>query len=98
MIPSYKIRAKQTELNNLKKKVKPLENELWALCNAWDSTEIKTGTARIIYLENELNRLLNKIKDKKQELRILKSEIEPERVPAWKDSRKEVGLECFGSV
>ena len=95
MIPSYKIRAKQTELNTLKKNVKPLENKLWALCNAWESTEIKTGTERITYLENELNRLLNKIKDKKQELKILKGEIEQERVPAWKEPRDEIGLECF---
>jgi len=90
MIKSSKIRTKQEELNTLKNKVKPLENELWVLCSAWDSTEIKTGTERITYLENELNRLLNKIKDKKQELNILKGEAERARAPAWKADRVEV--------
>lgn len=95
MIPSSKIRAKQTEMSTLKKKVKPIETELWTLCNAWDSSTIKPGTERITYLENELNRLLNKIRDKKQELHVLKGEIEQERVPAWKEHRNEIGLECF---
>lgn len=95
MTPSSKIRAKQTELNALKKKVKPIENELWTLCSAWDSTEIKPGTERITYLENELNRLLNQIKDKKQELKILKGDAERENVLAWKEHREEIGLECF---
>ena len=95
MIKSSKIRTKQEEINALKKKVKPIENELWTLCSAWDSTEIKPGTERITYLENELNRLLNQIKDKKQELQILKGEAERENVPAWKEHREEIGLECF---
>lgn len=95
MIKSSKIRTKQEEINALKTKVKPIETELWALCNAWDSTEIKPGTERITYLENELNRLLNQIKDKKQELKILKGEAEPKRVPAWKADREGIGLECF---
>jgi peptidoglycan hydrolase CwlO-like protein len=95
MIKSSKIRTKQEELNALKKKVKPIETELWTLCSAWDSTEIKPGTERITYLENELNRLLNQIKDKKQELKILKGDAERENVPAWKEHREEIGLECF---
>ena len=95
MIRTTDITKKQTELTDLKKKVKTIETELWALCNAWDSTEIKPGTERITYLENELNRLLNQIKDKKQELKILKGDAERENVPAWKEHREEIGLECF---
>lgn len=95
MIKASQIRTKQEELNTLKKKVKPIENELWTLCQAWDSTEIKTGTERITYLENKLNRLLNRIKAEKHELKILKGEAEPDRVPAWKGHRVEIGLECL---
>ncbi len=95
MIRTTDITKKQTELTDLKKKVKPIETELWALCSAWDSTEIKSGTERITYLENELNRLLNKIRDKKQELKILKCEAEPKRVPAWKVHREYICLESF---
>jgi len=92
---SSKIRAKQNEINALKKQLIPIKKELNAFYEAWDSSDRKSGTSRIVYVETEYNRLLNQIHAKKQELRILKGDAQPGRVPAWKGHRDEVGLECF---
>ncbi len=90
-----KILKKQADIKALKKQLTPIKKELNAFYEAWDSSDRKSGTSRIVYVETEYNRLLNQIHAKKQELRILKGDAQPGHVPAWKGHREEVGLECF---
>jgi len=95
MIQASKIRAKQNDITKLRQSLKAVETEYKTLNAAWYSSGRTTGAERMAWLEKETVRLLRRIKDKKQELKILKGEAERERVPAWKGHREEIGLECF---
>jgi len=85
----------KADIKDLLAQLKVIGNEINALTIEWDSSDRKTGDTRITGAYIQFNELLNQIHAKKQELRILKGDAQPGRVPVWKGHQEEIGLECF---